>query len=172
MFLLRQPPSSPLIWLIMVFAMCQVRILNRAQATLELKGLWQGGWIRLLEQLRHKPSKGKGFLQADTSSMKPELIPEGWRLRLHSEASLPTLAAAEGCCASPCYFLQGFEPLWDLRGTVNVPGISALRMLGIRKGLAVVLAGRTCQEGERNKYLLLHACLRQISKWLVAGLRR
>lgn len=31
-----------------------------------------------------------------------------------------------------------------------MPGISVLRMLGIRKGLAVVLAGRTCQEGERK----------------------
>lgn len=80
LFLSRQLPSLLLIWLIMVLAMCQVWILNRVQAALRLKDLWQGDWKRLLELLRQEWSEGKGqtgFLHACSSWMKSGIGPQG-----------------------------------------------------------------------------------------------
>lgn len=119
------------------YGVCNVPSLDSEQSpgSTRIEKPLAGGLEKAAGTIKAQTNQRQGsdcFLRACTSSMKPELSPGGWRLRLHSEAPLPTPVAAEGCCASPWYFWQGFEHLWDLGGTVNMPAISALRMLGIR----------------------------------------
>lgn len=60
LFISRQLPHSLLIWLIMVFAMCQVWIRNRAQAALGLKGLWQGGLEKAAGTIKARVKQRQG----------------------------------------------------------------------------------------------------------------
>lgn len=82
-------------------------------------------------------------------------------------------SCSRGCCGSPCYFSQRFEPLWDLRDTANV-WYFCPKKAGSEDGFSSSIgpAGHARLERETSLCLLLHRCPRQLSKWLVAGLCR
>lgn len=100
---------------------------DQRPAALGRKGLWQRGWTRLLEQSAQEQSKGKG--QADFAACMQQLNEIGnWSpgpggrdsICTQGHLTLPHLQQRDAVLL-PCYFLQEFEPLLDLRDTAKVP---------------------------------------------------
>lgn len=138
LFISRQLPHSLLIWLITVFAMCQVWIRNRAQAALGLKGLWQGGLEKAAGTIKPRVKQRQG---SDRFSSCMQQLSEirNW---------FPGTGARDCICIQEHLFppqlqQRGAVParVWTPLGCERDSGwawISSPRMLGVRMGLAVV----------------------------------